>query len=52
MSRNKISRFLLPGRLGTGFLLGCAFMLYLAIARKPVFDNVVLFFIDLIQLIH
>lgn len=51
-SRQGIIRFLMPGRLGTGFLLGAGFMLWLAIERKPVFDEFVLFIIDFFNLLH
>lgn len=51
-SRQAIFRFLMPGRLGTGFLLGAGFMLWLAVERKPVFDEFVLFIIDFFNLLH
>lgn len=50
ITRQKFIRFLVPGRLGTGFLLGVGFMLWLAIERKPVFDECVLFIIDFLNL--
>ncbi len=50
--RKHIIRFLVPGKLGTGFLLGAGFMLLLAIERKPVFDEFVLFIIDFFNLMH
>ncbi|EHN5888495.1 hypothetical protein KDQ92_004268 [Salmonella enterica subsp. enterica serovar Newport] len=50
--RQKLLAFLVPGRLGTGFLLGAGFMLWLAIERKPVFDEMVLFIIDFLNLTH
>ncbi|EGG8416785.1 hypothetical protein HHY55_004664 [Salmonella enterica] len=52
VTRQKLMRFLVPGRLGTGFLLGAGFMLWLAIERKPVFDECVLFIIDFFNLTH
>lgn len=52
VTRQKLMRFLVPGRLGTGFLLGAGFMLWLAIERKPVFDECVLFIIDFLNLTH
>lgn len=52
VTRQKLMRFLVPGRLGTGFLLGTGFMLWLAIERKPVFDECVLFIIDFFNLTH
>ncbi|EEJ3293189.1 hypothetical protein YC94_003978 [Salmonella enterica subsp. diarizonae] len=52
LTRQKLMRFLVPGRLGTGFLLGAGFMLWLAIERKPVFDECVLFIIDFLNLTH
>ncbi|EGF9691615.1 hypothetical protein IDR12_000445 [Salmonella enterica] len=51
-TRQKLIRFLVPGRLGIGFLLGAGFMLWLAIERKPVFDEFVLFIIDFSGLPH
>lgn len=51
-SRQKLMRFLVPGKLGTGFLLGVGFMLWLAIERKPIFDECVLFIIDFLNLMH
>ncbi|EEO3522714.1 hypothetical protein G6O06_004177 [Salmonella enterica subsp. enterica] len=45
-------RFFAPGKQGTGFLLGASFMLWLAIERKPVFDEFVLFIIDFFNLMH
>lgn len=51
-TRQKLIRFLVPGRLGTGFLLGAGFMLWLAIERKPVFNECVLFTIDFLNLTH
>ncbi|EEG5674667.1 hypothetical protein G3G77_004739 [Salmonella enterica] len=51
-TRQKLIRFLVPGRLGSGFLLGAGFMLWLAIERKPVFDEFVLFIIDFSGLPH
>lgn len=50
--RQKIIRFLLPGWLGSGFLLGVALMLWLAATRKPIFDECVLFVIDFLKLIN
>ncbi|ECX5674553.1 hypothetical protein AA206_13060 [Salmonella enterica subsp. enterica serovar Newport] len=50
--KESIKTFLVPGRLGTGFLLGAGFMLWLAIDRKPVFDEMVLFIIDFLNLTH
>ncbi|EBS4373279.1 hypothetical protein DQD18_15030 [Salmonella enterica subsp. enterica serovar Oranienburg] len=50
--KKRIKAFLVPGRLGTGFLLGAGFMLWLAIERKPVFDEMVLFIIDFLNLTH
>lgn len=52
LTRQKLMRFLVPGHLGTGFLLGAGFMLWLAIERKPVFDEWVLFIIDFLNLTH
>lgn len=52
LTRQKLMRFLVPGRLGTGFLLGVGFMLWLAVERKPVFDECVLFIIDFLNLTH
>ena len=52
VTRQKLMRFLAPGRLGTGFLLGVGFMLWLAIERKPVFDECILFIIDFLNLTH
>ncbi|WP_170877013.1 hypothetical protein [Salmonella enterica] len=52
VTRQKLMRFLVPGRLGTGFLLGAGFMLWLAIERKPVFDECILFIIDFLNLTH
>lgn len=51
-TRQKLMRFLVPGRLGAGFLLGVGFMLWLAIERKPVFDECILFIIDFLNLTH
>ncbi|EGI5077311.1 hypothetical protein AH866_19420 [Salmonella enterica subsp. enterica serovar Infantis] len=51
-TRQKLIRFLVLGRLGIGFLLGAGFMLWLAIERKPVFDEFVLFIIDFSGLTH
>ncbi len=50
VTRQKLIRFLIPGRLGTGFILGAGFMLWLAVERKPVFDECVLFIIDFLNL--
>lgn len=47
-----LNQFLVPGRFGTGFLLGTGFMLWLAIDRKPVFDECLLFIIDFLNLVH
>ncbi|EDM3692337.1 hypothetical protein CSM81_22770 [Salmonella enterica subsp. enterica serovar Infantis] len=47
-----IKAFLIPGRLEMGFLLGAGFMLWLAIDRKPIFDEIVLFIIDFFNLAH
>lgn len=52
VTRQKLIRFLVPGRLGTGFILGVGFMLWLAVERKPVFDEFILFTIDLINLTY
>lgn len=52
VNRQRLIRFLVPGRLGTGFILGAGFMLWLAIERKPVFDECVLFIIDFLNLTH
>lgn len=52
VTRQKLIRFLVPGRLGTGFILGVGFMLWLAVERKPVFDEFILFIIDLINLTY
>ncbi|EDV1958017.1 hypothetical protein J0944_001134 [Salmonella enterica subsp. enterica serovar Enteritidis] len=52
VTRQKLMRFLVPGRLGAGFLLGVGFMLWLAIERKPVFDECILFIIDFLNLTH
>lgn len=51
-TRQKLIRFLVPGRLGSGFIFGAGFMLWLAIERKPVFDDFVLFIIDFLGLIN
>ncbi|EFU2447766.1 hypothetical protein ABOD71_002321 [Salmonella enterica subsp. enterica serovar Kiambu] len=51
-TRQKLIRFLVPGRLGTGFLLGAGFMLWLAVERKPEFDEFILFIIDFLGLTH
>lgn len=51
-TRQRLMRFLVPGRLGTGFLLGIGFMLWLVIERKPIFDEFVLFIIDFFNLMH
>ncbi|ENE8569038.1 hypothetical protein ABN789_004998 [Salmonella enterica] len=48
--KERIKAFLVPGRLGTGFLLGAGFMLWLAIERKPIFDEMQLFILDFMQL--
>ncbi|EMW9316323.1 hypothetical protein AAE121_005059 [Salmonella enterica] len=48
--RKNIIRFLVPGKLGTGFLLGIGFMLWLSIEKKPIFDEIVLFILDFINL--
>lgn len=45
-TRQKLIRFLVPGRLGTGFLLGAGFMLWLAVERKTEFNEFILFIID------
>lgn len=50
--KERIKTFLVPGRLGTGFLLGAGFILWLAIDRKPVFDEMILFIIDFLNLTH
>lgn len=50
--RQKIIRFLTPGKFGVGFLFGVGFMLWLAIERKPIFDEYILFIIDLLNLTH
>lgn len=50
LHRQRIRQFLVPGRLGTGFLLGAAFMLWLAIEKKPLFDECVLFITDFLNL--
>ncbi len=52
VTRQKFIRFLVPGRLGTGFLLGVGFMLWLAIERKTEFDEFILFIIDFLNLTH
>lgn len=52
LTRQKLIRFLVPGRLGTGFILGVGFMLWLAVERKPVFDEFILFIIDFINLTY
>lgn len=49
--RQAIIRFLLPGKLGLGFLLGVGFMLWLVVEKKMVFDEVVLCVIDFLNLI-
>lgn len=50
--RQKLIRFLVPGKLGAGFLLGVGFMLWLAVERKTEFDEFVLFIIDFLSLTH
>lgn len=50
VTRQKLIRFLVPGRLGTGFLLGAGFMLWLAVERKTEFDEFILFIIDFFNL--
>lgn len=45
-------RFLAPGRAGTGFLMGVGFMLWLAVEKKIIFDEMVLFVLELLQLIQ
>lgn len=50
--RKYIIRFFVPGKLGTGFLLGAGFMLWLATERKTVFDEFFLFIIDFFNLMH
>ena len=45
-------RFLSPGKLGTGFLLGAGFMLWLAVERKTEFDEFILFIIDFFNMTH
>lgn len=45
-TRQELIRFLVPGRLGIGFLLGAGFMLWLAVERKTEFDEFILFIID------
>lgn len=52
VTRQKLIRFLVPGRLGTGFLLGAGFMLWLAIEKKTIFDECLLFIIDFLNLMH
>jgi hypothetical protein len=52
VTRQRLIRFLIPGRLGTGFILGAGFMLWLAVERKPVFDECILFIIDFLNLTH
>lgn len=50
LTRQKILRLLVPGRLGTGFLLGAGFMLWLAVERKTEFNEFILFIIDFLNL--
>lgn len=51
-TRQKLIHFLIPGKLGIGFLLGAGFMLWLAVERKAEFDEFILFIIDFFGLTH
>lgn len=48
-TKSKIIHFLIPGRLASGFILGCCYVLWLAIERKPIFDDVVTWVVDFIN---
>lgn len=52
LCRQRIRQFLVPERPGTGFLPGAGFMLWLAIEKKPLFDECVLFITDLLSLAY
>ncbi len=52
ITKQRVIHFLVPGRLGVGFLLGVSFMLWLAIERKNQFDECILFIIDFTHLIN